>query len=305
MKRIFLLLYTFVAVGATAQIVNNDTYSAVAFWKRGEIVRYVAETKNYDIQNQDTTINYEGIYDVSIRVMQRKDDFILLEWVKSNPRILTDNTNGIVPKINIYQPTARYIIRTDAAGAFIGVDNWKQVSKNNIRVAERVRKAFRKKANADAAARIADKMIAYSQTEKGIIENELTFAKEHFCTFFGWQYQLDAKNVLKEKVDIDGDSIDTEKIIWLEEIDSVRACVEMKEMQFCNPQQTAHTAKLLFDIDSLSVIPCDNALIMANKANIIHNSGWLLKSGMMTRLQCSEGIKEHATRLKIKTNLNR
>ncbi|MCC6413773.1 MAG: hypothetical protein IT270_19145 [Saprospiraceae bacterium] len=94
-------------------------------WKKGEIKTYRCSFGEERSFQKDTFYFGGGIYDMEVEVLEASNAGMTLRWrLYNNARIENGDT---IPFSDPVYDSIRYIVKTDANGAFLGVENWQSI----------------------------------------------------------------------------------------------------------------------------------------------------------------------------------
>lgn len=127
MKKLLVLLLSFIATTAFAQINTSDsTVQVISYWNLGETQSYAISLQKIQMNGDDTTKNELITYDVDIKVLDSTENSYVIEWYYHNYQ--SNSTNEIEKKAISVAENLKVEIETDEYGAIRGVRNWEEVS---------------------------------------------------------------------------------------------------------------------------------------------------------------------------------
>lgn len=123
--QIFLLLLF--PILASAQLIQNDTFSAIAYWSQGDVYQYLKREARIEIEGMDTSIVKDNSYLVSLEVLEETDSNYILQY-RVDSLLLSkgeENTSPTLASELLFE--IDYKIETSQYGKLLQLVNWEEV----------------------------------------------------------------------------------------------------------------------------------------------------------------------------------
>lgn len=296
---LFFLCSSFAIYG---QIDLADTTALViAHWKMNEIQQYKTSfTKT--VTEEDNLISLDRVkYDLSIKVIDSTQRGYILELLRSNFVIETeDKLNESLLKITENIPI---LVLTDEFGSSIQALNWEDLGNEIKKKADALLTT-----NENFKDRIS--RIIRQSSSKEMVENNLLLDIQQLLAFHGAKYKFDERIDLRVKVpnNFGGDPLDANSTLIMDQVNLSQGSFIIRSSQRINPNQlTAVTYDYLkalniegADLPSFEEFPLVEKLIWGG-AEIHGNSGWVIFSEETKQTNSMKVITEEERTIELRT----
>jgi len=274
MKRsLLILLLTFFASVSYGQInLEDSTVQVIGYWDLNEKQSYTISDEKYNVLNGDTTDRERYKYDVDITVIDSSANSYTFQWDYKNFTFQTENE--MMKKILPICQLSKVVVKTDELGSFVEVVNWEQIKDDINKLGVSKKKEYKKLPNIN---KVLDQIIE-SFSIKEILQ---------FYTFHGAKYKIGEEVNGKELIpnSFGGDPLDTDRAVWLDEINSDDANYVIQTSETVDSVQLANAKYEYLKKMALTEgqnppkredIPAIKQTIFS--ATRIHDIGWILYS---------------------------
>lgn len=287
------LVLTVLSLQIHAQINKEDsTVQVIGYWNKSEKQSYTVTEERYKVKGTDTTTTDYYQYKVDITITDSTDTSYIIDWFYYDQVFKPENE--LKKKIASFAENMRIIIRTDELGTFIEVVNWIVLKKMIDSVALVVRQEYKNAVNID---KIIEKLMEQFSSRE-LIETTAIEDILQFYTFHGSEYKLgeEVSGNIKMKNAMGGEPLDSEIILWLDEInpDDNNFIIRMQQT-VDSGQLTRTTFDYLVRTAEELGRPAPEKNNFPPITNVkwtsarIHGSGWIIYSVETTEIN-SEGV---------------
>lgn len=317
MKKFILeISFLLICLTTNAQVINDTTARAIAYWNKGDKQSYTltqtkcklkAITNNQynNIVEDSTETQYDTISYTStkclvdIEIIDSTHDTYTIKWTyhdysfQSTDSLTSKLYNATIKAI----PSSIVIIKTDSLGAFSDIVNWQEISD----IARKGVKNITKELTADQdkptqliAEGEASKNIE-TLTSKSVIESRFIDEIKQYYTFFGGEYNVNnaiITNIKVPNIFRSGKEIDASITITLDTICKVEDGSHIYKItyeQIIDPKQlkkeVLNVLKETSSADKKELKRQSKNTDLTNDTyitNVIHDSGWITYSNMIT-----------------------
>jgi hypothetical protein len=276
-----------------AQINEKDsTVQVIAYWNKSEKQSYVVTEERYKVRGSDTSDTDYYQYKVDITVTDSTDASYTIDWFYHDHVFKPENE--LKKKIASIAENSSMIIMTDELGSFTETVNWRDLKEMIDSAALVLKQEYRDAANID---KIIEKLVEQFSSRE-VIETTAIEEILQFYAFHGGKYKLgeEVSGSLKMRNLMGGEALDSEVIIWLDEINPEEDNYIIRMQQTIDSEQlTKSTFDYLAKTAEELGRPVPQKETFQPVTNVkwtsarIHGSGWIIYS-VETREIFSDGV---------------